>query len=122
MSSETEKNEKQLKSLGLSVKDLEAKVEVPGRGEFVIKALYPYEKTFVIRLLNQQIGQTEGDGIDINYVRMICTLSQCIKDAPEWWPGADACIDTELLIELYNKYTELEENLHERLKKNRPSK
>ena len=88
MVSEAEKQKSQLKTLGVSEKDLEIEKDYAGRGKFLIKVLYPYEKTFVIRLVNQQIGQLEGESIDIEYVRMICTLSQCIKEAPDWFPGA----------------------------------
>ena len=119
---ENKQTEAQLTQLGLSKKDLEETIELDS-GKFTIKILYPYEKSHVVRLISDQAGnvsnlfQEEAD-----YVRMICTLMNCIVDSPDWFPGASECLDVDLLNDLFGRWEKLELALKAKLKKNKSSK
>ena len=111
----------QLVTLGISELDLQKKIETRN-GEFVIKALFPYEKTYVIKLIAEQAGNISNLFIaEAEYVRKICTLQVCIVENPDWWVGASNCLDDDLLNHIYEEYLKLEDSLSEKLKKNRPN-
>lgn len=117
-----DKSAEQLKTLGLTEKDL--KKEIPyGKDKFVIKALFPYEKQYVLGLVSEAAPNMNNLTIDESlYLRKIATLQVCIVEYPEWFNGPRDCLDDDLLDELYNQYIELEEKVQDLLKKNKQLK
>ena len=115
----SEKEKQQLTTLGLVETSLEKEIKYRN-GTFKIKVLLPYEKSYIIKLISDQLGNASALLTDeLDYVRKICTLQVCIKEYPEWWEGAGKCIDEALLDELYEAHLKLEADIQSQLKKNR---
>jgi hypothetical protein len=118
--------EKPIKFRSLSITEQQREKTITIKDDkFTIRLPLPLDK---VRLITQ-IARATG-GLDINsipaaeydYIRIIVTLNFVIVSFPDWWDGADKCMDTDLLNELYNFYIESEEEFLKNLKKNSNTK
>jgi hypothetical protein len=121
MSAIDSKFEKQAVTLGITEADVQRTCPTE-RGEFVIKALLPYQKQAAIRAVSNMIA--DGNGLyatEAEYVRRNVILDIAIVKAPDWFTKASECYDESLIEYLYEQYIELTESLQAKLKKNHGS-
>jgi hypothetical protein len=88
---------------------------------FTIRIPLPIEKIQINNSISRAIGGqpiNSFDPTDYEFIKLIVTLNRVLVKTPEWWKGADLCLEADLLWKLYNFYLESEVTFSENLKKN----
>ena len=106
----------------LSQDDLTKKVNTK-RGIFTLKMPDPMVRKAIIRSISNAIDRAPLESIpamDYLYVKATETLKYVVTEYPEWWEGADKCMDDDLILELYDEFLKFENDFRRRVRGNRP--
>lgn len=90
-------------------------------GVFVIELPNPRKKQDIARRIGYHFNCPLENipANDIFTARVLITLDMILKKWPDWWKGSTECYDQALIFDLYNWYIDEENNLNEKLKKNK---
>jgi len=104
----------------LGKQDLLKTVTTP-RGAFEMRILDPQKKRQVIAETAQSLSSPLSNVPigDYLFTAACCTLQNVLVGWPEWWEGVDRCFDEELILELYDRYREFENEFRRRLRESR---
>lgn len=113
--------EVKVRSMVISESDREFHKDFGENGKFSIRIPLPVQKANIISATSRATGGlniTSMRAEDYEYIRMIVTLNNVITSNPDWWKGADSCMDEDFLYDLWKWYTDSEKEFQGRLKKN----
>lgn len=105
-------------------KDDLTKTVTTKRGVFILRMLDPMGRKALIRNISTAIGHAPLESIpagDYLYTKAVETLKLAVQEGPDWWEGAERCMDDELLMELYEAYLAFEEAFRRRVRGSRPA-
>lgn len=109
-----------LGNLVVTESDREFSKNIKG-GNFTVKIPLPSQRVGIISLISRSLSGQDIKAFqpeDYEYVKILITLNNVIESNPNWWEGADKCMDEDLLAELWDFYQESEVKFKKFLKKN----
>jgi hypothetical protein len=107
----------------LGKEDLTKKVTT-NRGIFVMKYPSPFERQALIRNISSALNFAPLESIpgsDYMFNKAIETLKIVVTEAPDWWRGADQCMDEQFIMDLYEEYLKFEKDFRRKVRGDGPS-
>lgn len=107
-------------TLTITEKDREQSITI-NEDIFTVRVPLPSEKARIITQTSRALGGQNINSFieeDYQYIKRLVTLNNVIVKNPDWWPGAENCLDPGLLDKLWELYLDAEEKFQDFLKKN----
>jgi hypothetical protein len=99
--------------------------KIIGSDSFTLRIPTPLVKTLIGGRIARAAGVENIKALkesDLSLLTAVVTLNEILVKTPDWWKGADQCMDMEMIDTLYTFYLTSENEFQEKLKKNNSNK
>ena len=118
------KDDIKIRGMIITLQDRQRIIKV-GDDAFTVQIPLPGDRVNLSTQIANAIGGRDLKSIptyEYQFTKMIVTLNFVLVKTPDWWDGAENCMDEDLLATLYKEYDEFEADFQKSLKKNKFAK